>query len=243
MRVLLPSVGAGVSRFIVRNRLLAQLSEHARAALGDLVPVRVELGETVELANEPIEFAYFPDDCLMSMVLDSGPEGRIEVGMVGYEGMTAIPEIEDDSQSPFDTFVQGAGLAHRVPTAILREALATNDEVRRALVRFARVYTVQIASTSFANAKGKLEARLARWLLMVSDRLGPTFKVTHEFLGIMLGVRRSGVTLAMQMLEGKGLIRATRGAVAIVDRDGLIQHANGTYGLPEREYERLLGRR
>lgn len=87
-----------------------------------------------------------------------------------------------------------------------------------------------MASTSIANGQALLEERLARWLLMVGDRLGSSFQIAHEFLAAMLAVRRSGVTLALQVLEGKGMIRSTRGNVAITDRDGLLARANGAHG-------------
>ena len=108
------------------------------------------------------------------------------------------------------------------------------------LLCYTRAFSVQVATTAVANGHGTLEARLYRWLLMVGDRLGQSFAVTHQFLALMLGVRRSGVTLAIQILEGRGLIKATRGNVTIIDRPGLIEHAAGTYGFAEAEYDRLL---
>ncbi len=217
------------------------LSEEARAQLGPLEHVDLNLRDSLEKADEPIRFAYFPDSGLVSVVAETAGAGSTEVGMIGLEGMTALAILEHDTQSPFDTFVQGAGSAQRIETERLRSALAESAELRRVFLRYARAFTIQVAATAFANGNSKLEARLARWLLMVGDRLGETFNVTHEFLGLMLAVRRSGVTLAIQMLEGKGLIRATRGTISIVDRNGLIAHANGAYGLPEREYRRILG--
>jgi CRP-like cAMP-binding protein len=217
------------------------LSEEARAQLGPLEHVDLNLRDSLEKADEPIRFAYFPDSGLVSVVAETAGAGSTEVGMIGLEGMTALAILEHDTQSPFDTFVQGAGSAQRIETERLRSALAESAELRRVFLRYARAFTIQVAATAFANGNSKLEARLARWLLMVGDRLGETFNVTHEFLGLMLAVRRSGVTLAIQMLESKGLIRATRGTISIVDRNGLIAHANGAYGLPEREYRRIFG--
>ena len=93
-----------------------------------------------------------------------------------------------------------------------------------------------------ANGRAKIEERLARWLLMVQDRIdGDEAALTHDFIAIMLGVRRPGVTDAIHALEGKGLVRATRGALRIVDREGLEALAGGAYGLPEKEYRRLFG--
>jgi hypothetical protein len=208
--------------------------------LGQLEPVDLALRQDVERDGEVIEYCYFPEDCLIS-VTTKGGGATVEVGMIGFEGMTALGVVEQDDQTPFDTFVQGAGSAHRVEVAVLRDGLAESAELQTLFLRYTRSFGIQVASTASANARAKLEERLCRWLLMVSDRLGPSFSITHEFLGVMLGVRRSGVTLAVQELEGRGLIRARRGGVSIIDRTGLIEHANGFYGLPEREYERLVG--
>jgi len=116
-----------------------------------------------------------------------------------------------------------------------------HDEIRRAFLRYARAFSIQVATTALANGRARLDERLARWLLMVQDRSGTTFPITHEFISVMLGVRRPGVTLAIQILEGNGLIEARRGVVTIVDRDGLIKLSNGAYGVAEKHYERLLG--
>ncbi|HVY84535.1 MAG TPA: helix-turn-helix domain-containing protein [Caulobacterales bacterium] len=99
----------------------------------------------------------------------------------------------------------------------------------------------QIAQTAFANGRGRIEERLARWLLMANDRLdGDEAPLTHEFLAMMLGVRRPGVTMALNALEQRGLIDTQRGVIAIADRKGLEEHASGFYGVPEGEYRRLF---
>jgi CRP-like cAMP-binding protein len=108
--------------------------------------------------------------------------------------------------------------------------------------RFAQVFMVQIAQTAFANGKAQIDVRLARWLLMVHDRNDyDDLRLTHEFIAVMLGVRRSSVTEALQGLEGRGLIRADRGVVRILKRKGLLTLAGGIYGIPEAEYKRLIG--
>ena len=118
------------------------------------------------------------------------------------------------------------------------EQSATLQDV---LLRYAHVFAVQSGYTALANAHGKLEERLARWLLMAQDRVGDDeLLLTHEFLSLMLGVRRAGVTVALQRFERSGLIVANRGSVTIKDRDGLEENANGLYGAPEAEYERLF---
>jgi CRP-like cAMP-binding protein len=227
---------------LIRNRLLLALSDSARAKLGAHEFVELSLRETLESAGQTIPFVHFPESGLLSVV--SNETGKaVEVGMIGYEGMSGLSIIAGDRRATFDTMVQGAGTAWRVKADRLREAFAESGGVRDVLLRYSHAFAVQVASTASANAHAKLETRLARWLLMVADRLGDTFHITHEFLGIMLAVRRSGVTLALQILEGKGFIRATRGTIRIVDRAGLAQHTEGAYGKAEREYERIMSER
>jgi CRP-like cAMP-binding protein len=226
---------------LFRNRLLRSLSEDARERLGAMEPIELALRDRLETAGAPIPFVYFLETGLGSVVCELPGPGSIEIGMIGFEGMSGLSLVEHDAQSPFDTFMQVPGTGHRIESARLVEALRESPEIRRLFLLYARSFSIQVASTAMANGKSKLEARLARWLLMVADRVGKTFNVTHEFLALMLAVRRSGVTLAMQLLEGRGLIRSTRGTVTIIDRSALIEHADGAYGLAEREYERLLG--
>lgn len=114
--------------------------------------------------------------------------------------------------------------------------------LRPAFLRYVQVVLVQTAHTALANAHARLEDRLCRWILMCCDRLdGDLLPLTHEFLSMMLGVRRAGVTTAIHLLEGRGLIRARRGCIEIVDRDGLKAGAADIYGVPEAEYRRLIG--
>jgi CRP-like cAMP-binding protein len=108
------------------------------------------------------------------------------------------------------------------------------------LQRYAHAFAVQAAHTALANAQGKIEERLARWLLMAHDRTtGDSLHLTHEFLALMLGVRRAGVTTALHALESNALIENSRGSIVILDRAGLEASANGLYGVPEAEYERV----
>ena len=111
------------------------------------------------------------------------------------------------------------------------------------LLRYAHTFLIQATQTAKANARSSLDERLARWLLMAHDRLETDdLNITHEFLSVMLlGVRRSGVTVALNLLEGTALISINRGVVTIVDRKGLKAAANGAYGVTEAEYKRVFG--
>jgi CRP-like cAMP-binding protein len=224
-----------------QNLLLQRMSSQHLGMLGEMDRVDLPLRAKLEIAGQPIEWVYFLESGLASVVADLPGTKAIEVGMIGLEGVTGTGLAEGDDIAPFDCFMQGAGVARRVEASALRSAMEASPELRQLLLCFARAFGMQVATTAVANGHGTLEARLSRWLLMVGDRLGHSFEVTHEFLALMLAVRRSGVTLAIQILEGHGLIKATRGNVMIVDRDGLIAHASGTYGFAEAEYKRLLG--
>lgn len=224
------------------NQLLSGLTLADRARLApQLVRVNLALRETIERADTPIEYVYFPESGIISIVAKT-EEDQIEAGLVGREGMSGTAVVLGNHRSPNDAFVQMAGVAYRISAKHLREALDLSKTMRQRMQRFAQVFTVQIAQTAFANGKAQIDVRLARWLLMVHDRHDDDeLPLTHEFIAVMLGVRRSSVTEALQQLEGDGLIRASRGVIQIIKRKGLVALAGGIYGTPEREYDRLLG--
>ena len=223
-----------------RNHLLAALSPLDLALLGRLDRVDLPLRTTLEPPDQPIEFVYFLEHGVASVV--SHIEGRreIEVGLIGPEGMSGMSVLSADDRSPFETFMQVEGDGFRISTATLIGAMDKSTTLTKALLRYARAFHIQVAATSVSNGHAKLEQRLARWLLMVGDRVGHSFDITHALLAKMLAVRRAGVTLGLQVLEGRGLIRSGRGNVTILDRNGLIAASNGAYGLAEREQLRLL---
>ena len=196
----------------------------------------------LERPGERIDFVYFPEESMLSVVSRFQSSRDVEVGVVGREGMSSVPLLLNDERATYATSVQIAGPALRVPAAILRQALASSRRLHDYLLLFARAAEIQTASTASANGRAKLAERLARWLLMTHDRIsGDRLDVTHELLATMLACRRPGVTVTLHLLEGKGLLRSNRGHVIILDRDGLEQTANGSYGLAENEYARLLG--
>jgi CRP-like cAMP-binding protein len=164
------------------------------------------------------------------------------VGLFGRDGMTGTSIVLGDTESPFDCFTQMGGLALRISADKLREALSRSVSLTDRLTHYARALGIQTTYTALANSQIKLEERLARWLLMVHDRVDTdSFYVTHEFLAMMLGVRRPGVTVALQILETKRFIKSQRGEIFMKDRQGLIDLSQGTYGPAETEYERLTG--
>lgn len=224
------------------NRLLKSLSAADRAALlPDLEATSLATSQIIERSNERIPYVYFLTSGLASIVGTTEPEQRIEVGMVGYEGMTGLAVVLGHDRSTNETVIQAAGTALRIPSVVLRRTLDGSSTLRAALLRYVHVFMMQCSQTALANGRGRLSERLARWLLMWQDRLKTRhLTVTHEFLALLLGVRRQGVTLALHELEGRGFIKGTRNRITVVDRDGLLGLASGFYGVPEAEYDRTI---
>lgn len=222
------------------NRLLSFLSTTDRTLLApNLQPVQLELRQTLEKANEPIEHVYFPEDGIASVVGDSKTFGQIEIGIIGKEGVTGLQVVLGNDRSPYETFVQAAGPALAIEAEKLRIAMDKSRSFHQLLLRYVQVFMIQTSQTALSNAAGLLTQRLARWLLMCEDRLSSKhMPLTHEFLAMMLGVQRSGVTIALGELENRQLIQAKRGLISIMDRPTLEKLTNGSYGVAEAEYKR-----
>ena len=227
--------------YVGPNRLLGSLSDDDFELLsGQLSPVSLTQLEPLEVANEVPNRVYFPEGGVASVVATLRNQKNFEVGLIGWEGMTGT-SILCGAPSPFDCYVQFVGPALSMPTHKLVDALNASQTLRTAMNLYAHVLSVQTAYTALASAHAPLAERLARWLMMIDDRVdGPEFNVTHALLSIMLGVRRAGVTSALHELEGEGLIRSTRGRVAIIHRPGLRSRAGNAYGKSEKSYDELV---
>jgi CRP-like cAMP-binding protein len=224
------------------NRLLNFLPAHDRKLLTPhLKAVDLKLRHTLEKANQPIEHVYFIEDGIASVVGDSKTFGQIEIGIIGKEGVTGLYMILGSDQSPYETFMQVAGAGLQIETDKLRAAMDKSRTLHQLLLGYAQVFMVQTSQTALCNASSLLTQRLARWLLMCEDRLNAKpMPLTHQFLAMMLGVQRSGVTIALGELENRQLIRSKRGQITIMDRPTLEKLTNGTYGLAEAEYKRRM---
>jgi CRP-like cAMP-binding protein len=225
------------------NQILASLAPADLALLKpDLESVELPLRRQLESRGRPIEYVYFLDSGLGSMVVSAGANHNIEVGIVGREGMTGLSVLLGTDRSVHETFIQTAGNGRRIPTVKLHAAIERSPNLGRSLLRYAHTLVAQMAYTALANGRYKIEERLARWLLMADDRAdGNTIQLTHEFLALMLGARRAGVTAALGEFQKRGVLRATRGSINIQNRGALEEAANGSYGVPEAEYQRLFG--
>ena len=213
------------------NRILSRLSPVDLGLLEPhLEPVDLPVHRPLEGRNRRIDFVYFIEAGFASVVANGSGKPSIEVGIIGREGMTGLAIIMGQQQASHDTYIQVAGKGQRIRAAKLREADELSNTLHRAMLHYAHAFLLQATTTALANGRSKIEERLARWLLMAQDRTdGDRLPLTHEFLSLMLGVRRSGVTTALQVLEKKGLISRNRGSVLILDRKGLVKQSNGTY--------------
>lgn len=226
-----------------KSELLRRMSADDFARLKPhLESVFLELRAPLETAGRKIEAVYFLESGLASVVAKTSGSVEAEVGIIGFEGMTGSALIMGDDQANLDCYVQSTSEALRMAVGPFVEALERSPTLRSFLLRYVQYFHVQTSYTAAVNARQSLEVRLARWLLMCGDRtIGDRLFITHEFLSIMLGVRRPGVTVGLQMIESYGHIRARRGEITIRDRDGLLKLARGSYGPPEAEYRRLVG--
>ncbi|TPK85588.1 Crp/Fnr family transcriptional regulator [Mesorhizobium sp. B2-4-13] len=207
-----------------------------------LESVFLELRSPLEIEGQKIEAVYFLESGIASVVAKTAGTAESEVGIIGFEGMTGSALIMGDDLASFDCYIQSTSEAIRMSAAPFVEALAESPTLRPFLLRYVQYLHVQTSYTASINARHSLEVRLARWLLMCSDRtVGDRLMITHEFLSVMLGVRRPGVTVGLQTIESHGYIRARRGEITIRDRKGLVALARESYGPPELQYRRLVG--
>ena len=225
------------------NKLLQGLPDDDRTLLSGLLePVVLYKGTQLAWANQPITHVYFLESGVASIVAKS-PEGHeTEAGMFGREGFGPTAPALGVDRHPLDTFIQVPGEGYRLSAAALNDCLLASPALSRSLLAFSHVMAVQAMYTGLSNAVHQVDERLGRWLLMCHDRVdGDELALTHEYLSLMLSVRRPSVTTALHILEGNRFIRAQRGQITIRDRAKLEEFAVDTYGAPEAEYRRLLG--
>jgi CRP-like cAMP-binding protein len=229
-----------------RNELLSSLLE------GDLRSLAMHLEDVplwpfavIEAAHYPVEHIYFPETGLVSVKLTDKRRGAaVEIGMVGRDGMTGLAMVLGDGYPVTKTVVQIAGTAKRIAAAKLRTLLEGRSTLQRCFLRYAYTFALQTSYTAFANGRGCVPERLARWLLMCLDRQDEsTINITHDFIADALGSRRAGITDALKGLRTQGIITHGRGEIVVLDRSGLEKAAGQFYGVPEREQRRLISAR
>jgi CRP-like cAMP-binding protein len=225
----------GPSRSTTRNHILSRLSrEDFDLVAPNLAAVELPLRKSLEARKKRIDQLYFIESGFASVVANGTSKPSIEVGIIGREGMTGLAVVLGNDRAQHATYMQVAGSGLRISTANLREATERSATLHRAMLRYANAFLMQTTSTALANGRSKIEERLARWLLMADDRIdGDQLPLTHEFLGLMLGTHRPGVTNAVDALRDDGLIATQRGNIRILDRKALEKRSNGTYVPPE----------
>jgi CRP-like cAMP-binding protein len=225
-----------------QNSLLDALSAEAFGhILPCLEPVPLPVRLVLHGAGEVIEFVYFPQSGMVSVVAATGDAALVEVGIIGREGFVGIPALLESDAAPHQVFMQVAGSGYRMTATAMRSEMERSPAFRRLLLRYAQSFLTQVAQLAACNARHPLDARLARWLLMAGDRLGPgEMPLTQEFLAMMLGVQRPGVNIAARMLQKGGSIRYTHGRIEVVDPAALEAASCECRRVIKRELDRLL---
>ncbi|NYS62038.1 Crp/Fnr family transcriptional regulator [Vreelandella salicampi] len=228
--------------FLPTNRLIESLPEEERKRfLADCEIVEMEFGQMLVEPGEIISHAIFPLDCLVSLIATLESGGRLEVSMVGNEGMMGIPLMLGAQTSSLQALIQGVGPALRMSSACFQDHLAQSPTLERLMKRYLNFLMSQISQSAVCTHYHPLEARMARWLLMTHDRTrGDQLRITHEFLSNMLGVRRAGVTLAAKAIQNRGLISYQRGRIIVQDRAGLEEASCRCYVADRNIYDQML---
>ena len=234
----------GEDRGIInRNRILSSLSPATlKRILPNLEPMNTVRGQVIDQVDRPIEYIYFVNRGLVSFVKTMHDGRSVEVGAVGIEGITDPNALFSIDKAIVGSIVQIPGTAVRIRRDILKREMEKDTALLDVMHKCARFAISQLVQTAACNRLHTLEARCCRWLLIAHDNaLTKSFPLTHEFLAMMLGVQRSGVTIAARFLQKAGLIQYTRGRVTITDQSGLQEAACECYGTMRAELERVFG--
>ena len=221
----------GEKQVAIPNRILGALPRTEYQKLRAILePVTLTFGEILYEAHAQIQHVYFPDDCFVSMLTTVDTGRAAEVGLIGSEGMIGVPMALGVAVSPFRAVVQGGGTAMRLKTGDFRRRFSQSAALKREVFLFTHLLMIQIAQTAACNRYHVVTQRMARWMLMTRDRVNSNeFRITQEFLALMLGVRRVGVSSAMSALRKRELISYRRGTITILDHEGLLAVACGCY--------------
>jgi CRP-like cAMP-binding protein len=227
---------------IISNRLIAGLPRRSQSRLlASCEEVELRFATVLCVEGKPLEHVYFPRDSVISLVTVLADGARLEVGIIGNEGMLGTSILLGVNVSPLRAIVQGSGSALRMSSANFRRHCKQDVDLRELMNRYVHVLMEQLALTAACTRYHLVESRLARWLLMTRDRVdNDRFHLTHEFLAYMLGVRRAGVTHAARSLHARGLIDYRRGAITVLDAPGLKKASCSCYLRGNVIYQRTL---
>ncbi|MEH2293599.1 Crp/Fnr family transcriptional regulator [Nostoc sp.] len=225
------------------NKLLVALpSSDYERLVPHLKLVSLPIRQVIYEPGEAITHVYFPQHGMVSLVTAMKDGSMVEVGIVSNEGIVGIPVILGGKTTTTKAFVQVAGIAMRMDADVLITEFDRGGAIQKLLLRYLQAIYSELAQAAACNRLHTLEERLARWLLTVSDRLeSEDFPLTQEFISQMLGVRRSGVTVAASTLSRAGMIRYQRGHITIVNREDLEATSCECHQVIRGEFARLLG--
>jgi CRP-like cAMP-binding protein len=227
------------------NRLLGLLppSDYERLR-PHLQRIPLEYRQSLYRAHKAIGFVYFIETGVGSLVNTMANGEAAEVGTIGNEGMVGLPLVWGDDRAPTSVYVQVPGVGLRIKSTLFTRELARSASMRTVMLRYGHAFFNQVAQSAACNHFHSIEQRCCRWMLMTHDRMqSDQFLLTQEFLAMMLGVQRTGVTGAAGGLQRAGLIRYKRGNVTILDRRGLERLSCECYRVSKKEFDRLLGGR
>jgi CRP-like cAMP-binding protein len=227
------------------NRLLNLLTPDDYDRLRpNLVQVDLEYKKPLYNAGKPIEFAWFIESGVGSLVNTMENGDASEVGTIGNEGVVGLPLLLGDHRAPTSVYVQVPGSGLRITASLFSRELAQSPSMRRVMLHYVHAFFNQVAQSAACNHFHNIDQRCCRWLLMTHDRMqSDEFLLTQEFLAMMLGVQRPGLSIVAGALQRAGLIRYSRGTVTILDRAGLERQSCECYRLSKLEFDRLLGDR
>jgi len=222
--------------------LIELLPRNVRLSLlANCEPVELILSEVLSESADPIRHVYFPTAGFISLVMLIDKNPALEIGMVGREGMLGAQLALEVAIAPLHAVVQGPGTALRIGAAAFQRELSMHPALQRGIHHYLYVLMAQLAQSAGCLRYHQIDQRLARWLLMSQDRAeSDTFRMTHEFLAFMLGVRRVGITKAAGQFHRSGLIEYRRGLLTVLDRNGLEAASCGCYAADRKTYAKLL---
>jgi len=230
------------SRFEIANKLLQILpSQDLQQAERYLEYLEIPRGTVLSRTGDKIEYIYFLTSGIGSVIATTPEGNRGEAGIFGSDGYVPTSAAANVEASPHEVVVQLDSRGYRMPYPKFRELMDQNRNFSKVMIRSIEAFSIQLAYTAVSNAIHDVTERLARWLLMCHDRVsGNEIALTHEFLSLMLSVRRPSVTTSLHILEGNGFIRSERGNIIMRNRNAMVEFARDAYGKPEDEYRRLM---
>jgi CRP-like cAMP-binding protein len=225
-----------------RNKLLAALPAAEWERWSPLLEeVDMPLGKVLYESGLSLAHVYFPVDSIVSLLYVMEDGASAEIAVVGNEGLVGVSLFMGGETTPSRAVVQSAGRGFRLEAQAMKAEFNRAGPVLHLLLRYTQALITQMAQTAVCNRHHSLDQQLCRWLLLSLDRLqGTELRMTQELIANMLGVRREGVTEAALKLQAAGLIRYSRGHIAVLDRAGLEERTCECYAVVKREYDRLL---